>query len=89
MKRASLRQSANEDSSPAGWAHAMAGFALCAGRFIDDAFVLVGAVLIGVGVWRYWPGCTWFYAGGCCVVVGILLGLPNRRQTQHVDSPGD
>jgi hypothetical protein len=47
---------------------------------IDDAFVLIGVLLIGVGLYRLAPMLIWFYAGGVCVVIGIAIPRVRLRQ---------
>ena len=56
---------------------------------LDDGFVLVGAVLIGVGVFRLWPAGIWFYIGAWCVLIGLMIpqvrhdGSEHERETTH------
>ena len=39
----------------------------------DDLCMVVGASLIGVGVFQVCPVATWFYAGTVLVVAGVLI----------------
>lgn len=43
-------------------------------RYIDDAFVLTGAVLGGVGVYTTVPAAVWFYAAAWCIGIGYVIG---------------
>lgn len=43
-------------------------------QYTDDAFVLLGAVLGGIGVYGVWPQGVWFYAGAWCIGIGYALG---------------
>lgn len=47
--------------------------------FAPDACVLAGFALAGIGVYRLWPACIWFYAGAVCVLVGVALSRAEGR----------
>lgn len=48
--------------------------------YAADGCLVVGAVLIGIGVWRIAPTAVWFYAGICCwLMAWMLAGLERGR----------
>lgn len=42
-------------------------------RYLDDALVLIGCVLICVGVWQVLPVALWFVSGVFCIAGGVLV----------------
>ena len=43
-----------------------------------DVCMTAGVCLVGIGVYRWWPLATWFFAGGALMALGWLLSRAER-----------
>jgi hypothetical protein len=49
-------------------------------KYIDDALILAGCVLILIWVYLVWPVGTWLIGGVMSLAAGVLIGLTGGKK---------